>query len=317
MKEKIQKLVGTQPVLIKPYQGALILSSNGETVEKWGRNIDPVNTIEMDDSGDHPLGHACNNCGGIDVKSLSPEEIKSVKEATERRYRRMVLKHDKAKIWGKTHKQWITFGGITSRPTHQAANAQLRPIDDHFNVGGAKLFLPSDPKAPIAETANCRCQIGYLKLDNPTICSRLLTQIKAINNKLGIIGAELMRRLKDLKKRLKEIDRELQTKYSEAFDTFLLDLLGAVSGAGPDFKKMKVTDIAKILYKRLTAIAESVIAAMKFLINLYTAHKKTREYYKLNIEIRVLQIKDILSEIDVYESELKNIQESAELFQCY
>jgi len=35
------------------------------------------------------------------------------------------------------------------------------PIDDAFEVGGERLFLPSGPSASLEETANCRCYVAY------------------------------------------------------------------------------------------------------------------------------------------------------------
>ena len=35
------------------------------------------------------------------------------------------------------------------------------PIDADFEVGGERLFLPSDPAGSLAETAGCRCIVEY------------------------------------------------------------------------------------------------------------------------------------------------------------
>ncbi len=37
------------------------------------------------------------------------------------------------------------------------------PINADFEVGGERLFLPSDPKGSLAETAGCRCVVDYME----------------------------------------------------------------------------------------------------------------------------------------------------------
>ncbi len=55
-------------------------------------------------------------------------------------------------------KQWRRSSKLHSRPAHDAADGQVRPVDEPFIVGGERLLYPRDPSAPPAETINCGCQ---------------------------------------------------------------------------------------------------------------------------------------------------------------
>jgi hypothetical protein len=62
---------------------------------------------------------------------------------------------------GITQKGWLSGGddGVT-RATHEAADGQVRPIDDPFEVGEAKLMHPHDQVGGASypqELINCRC----------------------------------------------------------------------------------------------------------------------------------------------------------------
>ena len=54
-------------------------------------------------------------------------------------------------------KQWRPSGKIHSRPAHDAADGQVRAVDEPFLVNGVPLLYPRDPAAPAAETVNCGC----------------------------------------------------------------------------------------------------------------------------------------------------------------
>lgn len=54
-------------------------------------------------------------------------------------------------------KQWRKSGKIQARPSHLAANNQIRDVDDHFSIGGVPMLHPHDPAAPAAEVINCGC----------------------------------------------------------------------------------------------------------------------------------------------------------------
>lgn len=55
-------------------------------------------------------------------------------------------------------KQWRRSGKLHSRIEHDAADGQVRDVDQPFNVGGVELMYPRDPAAPASETINCGCQ---------------------------------------------------------------------------------------------------------------------------------------------------------------
>jgi hypothetical protein len=59
---------------------------------------------------------------------------------------------------GWTKKIWHSQEDARVRPTHQALNGTVAAMDAAFtSPSGAKLRFPGDPRAPIAERANCRC----------------------------------------------------------------------------------------------------------------------------------------------------------------
>jgi hypothetical protein len=61
---------------------------------------------------------------------------------------------------GWTKKTWLSKEDDRVRDTHAALNRTTVPMDAVFvSPSGAKLRFPGDPRAPIAETANCRCII--------------------------------------------------------------------------------------------------------------------------------------------------------------
>lgn len=53
--------------------------------------------------------------------------------------------------------QWLTSGLGNERLSHRAANEQIQPIDQRFNVGGYELAYPGDPAGPPKEVINCNC----------------------------------------------------------------------------------------------------------------------------------------------------------------
>ena len=55
-------------------------------------------------------------------------------------------------------KQWRRSGKLHSRIAHDAADGQIRDVDQPFNVAGVELMYPRDPSAPASETINCGCQ---------------------------------------------------------------------------------------------------------------------------------------------------------------
>lgn len=58
---------------------------------------------------------------------------------------------------GVVGERWnVTLDG-RQRPSHEAADGQIAPVDGTFSVGGARLLHPGDPGGPVDEVANCRC----------------------------------------------------------------------------------------------------------------------------------------------------------------
>lgn len=60
-------------------------------------------------------------------------------------------------------KRWQTILDGRERPTHHAASGQTVGINEKFIVGGARANYPRDPNLPMAELANCRCGVEYIK----------------------------------------------------------------------------------------------------------------------------------------------------------
>ena len=54
--------------------------------------------------------------------------------------------------------QWLHSGlSDHARPTHMAANGQIREMGEPFDIGGVPMMFPGDPEAPAEEVINCRC----------------------------------------------------------------------------------------------------------------------------------------------------------------
>jgi len=104
----------------------------------------------------------CDLCGG----AIYDLNIKSIRSERNARYRALFEAYQAAKRAGQTHKIWQIAGGITTRQSHKDANGQKVGIDEIFRVGGEALFLPNDPEASLSETANCRCSVKYVTIDN-------------------------------------------------------------------------------------------------------------------------------------------------------
>ena len=54
-------------------------------------------------------------------------------------------------------REWVAAFDLRTRPTHNAADGQIRRRDERFDVGGAKLKYPGDPDGPAEEIIMCRC----------------------------------------------------------------------------------------------------------------------------------------------------------------
>jgi HK97 family phage portal protein len=58
-------------------------------------------------------------------------------------------------------KEWIATRDKRTRDTHNAVDGQTREMDEHYDVGGAKMLFPGDPSGPAKEVIQCRCTEGY------------------------------------------------------------------------------------------------------------------------------------------------------------
>lgn len=54
-------------------------------------------------------------------------------------------------------REWVAAEDGRTRETHVQADGQIRAQNEAFDVGGAKLLHPGDPKGPPEEVINCRC----------------------------------------------------------------------------------------------------------------------------------------------------------------
>lgn len=58
-------------------------------------------------------------------------------------------------------KEWGATEDARTRPTHAAADGQLRELKEPFHVGDVNLDFPGDPNGPPEEIINCRCVALY------------------------------------------------------------------------------------------------------------------------------------------------------------
>lgn len=78
-------------------------------------------------------------------------------------------------------KRWSAINDTRTRPTHRAADGQVRPILDEFDIGDAKLDHPADFDAPADEFWNCRCAMLVLsKTDHDAIADVLTAAMEEV-----------------------------------------------------------------------------------------------------------------------------------------
>ena len=53
------------------------------------------------------------------------------------------------------------LGSGDPRPTHLAANGQVRPMDEKFNIGGVMMKYPGDKSVGAEDIINCRCSVAH------------------------------------------------------------------------------------------------------------------------------------------------------------
>lgn len=58
--------------------------------------------------------------------------------------------------------EWIATRDGRTRESHAAADGQVVPIGQPFNVAGNHGAYPGDPSLPAGETVNCRCAVAFL-----------------------------------------------------------------------------------------------------------------------------------------------------------
>ncbi|WP_030599444.1 phage minor head protein [Kitasatospora aureofaciens] len=56
-------------------------------------------------------------------------------------------------------KRWLATHDDRTRATHRAADGQTVPLNERFDVGGAHIQFPGDPRGPAGEVINCRCSM--------------------------------------------------------------------------------------------------------------------------------------------------------------
>jgi HK97 family phage portal protein len=62
--------------------------------------------------------------------------------------------------WNVEAREWLATLDGRGRPAHMAANGQIRPMGEPFNVGGEELMYPGDPEGSPENTCECRCGVA-------------------------------------------------------------------------------------------------------------------------------------------------------------
>jgi hypothetical protein len=141
---------------------------------------------------------------------------KGVVQEASRRYQKLYRKYIRAKDEGATHKAWQASGGVNSRRSHNKINGLEIKIDDYFSINGAKLFLPNDPIAPIDETANCDCDVRYVK-KKPALRRETPTSIRLEKERLKRERCEQLNiDIPDLTRSVSDFNDELRDLAQEA-----------------------------------------------------------------------------------------------------
>lgn len=60
-------------------------------------------------------------------------------------------------------KTWNAKEDKATRPFHAAADGQVRPVNQAFDVGGENLMAPGDPDGSAWNVIQCRCKLSYLR----------------------------------------------------------------------------------------------------------------------------------------------------------
>ena len=59
-------------------------------------------------------------------------------------------------------KRWVSVGDARTRTTHANANGQVRSMDEDFQINGALMKHPGDPRGGAKNVVNCRCVVVYV-----------------------------------------------------------------------------------------------------------------------------------------------------------
>lgn len=60
-------------------------------------------------------------------------------------------------------KRWNSRDDSATRPAHDIADGQIRPVFQSFTVGGEALLAPGDPNGSPWNVIQCRCKLSYLR----------------------------------------------------------------------------------------------------------------------------------------------------------
>lgn len=60
-------------------------------------------------------------------------------------------------------KRWNSKDDAATRPAHDIADGQIRPVFQPFTVGGEALLAPGDPNGSPWNVIQCRCKLSYLR----------------------------------------------------------------------------------------------------------------------------------------------------------
>jgi len=70
-------------------------------------------------------------------------------------------------------KLWLATPDGRVRDAHIGASGQRRELNDAFSVGGESMMYPGDPAGSLAYTINCRCTLGYVRVERPRARARV------------------------------------------------------------------------------------------------------------------------------------------------
>ena len=93
---------------------------------------------------------------------------------------------------GFTHKRWVSRMDPNVRPTHAVSNGQTVPLGQQFHVGAYTLRYPGDARAPLEETANCRCVIVGVAREDENMSTTTLTAAAVVDEEESVEIAPAM-----------------------------------------------------------------------------------------------------------------------------